>query len=93
MVIQSVAGMAEINGLRALTANTSGTTITVAISSTTFGAYTSGGSVQTQPITGESVTGGCEFDIPCRFDSEFNVQALESGYRDASLQLVEKLNP
>lgn len=93
VAFSGVVGMTQINGLRALITATSGTTITVAINSTAFTTYTSGGSVQTQPITGEAVTGGCEFDIPCRFDSEFNVQALEAGYRDASLQLVEKLNP
>ena len=93
VVFSGVVGMTQINNLRALITGTSGTTITVAINSTAFTAWSSGGTVQTQPIAGEAITGGCEFDIPCRFDSEFNVQALESGYRDATLQLVEKLNP
>jgi len=93
VVFSGVVGMTQINNLRALITNTSGTTITAAINSTAFTAWASGGTVQTQPVAGEAITGGCEFDIPCRFDSEFNVQALESGYRDASLQLVEKLNP
>lgn len=93
VVFSGVVGMTQINNLRALITSTSGTTITVAINSTAFTAWSSGGTVQTQPIAGEAITGGCEFDIPCRFDSSFNVQALEAGYRDASLQLVELLNP
>lgn len=93
VVISGVTGMTQINGVRALVVGTTGTTITLALNTLAFSAYTSAGTVQTQPIAGEAITGGCEFDIPCRFDSEFNVQALESGYRDATLQLVEKLNP
>jgi hypothetical protein len=93
VVLSGIVGMTEANGLRALIVSTTGTTITLALNTLTFTAYSSGGTVQTQPIAGEAITGGCEFDIPCRFDSEFNVQALESGYRDATLQLVEKLNP
>ena len=93
VVFSGVVGMTQINNLRALVTATSGTTITVAINSTDFTAYASAGTVQTQPIAGEAITGGCEFDIPCNFDSAFNVQALEAGYRDATLQLVENLNP
>lgn len=93
VVITGVVGMTQINGLRAVIVAVSGTTITVAINSTAFSAWISGGVVQTRPISGELVTGGCEFDIPCRFDSAFSVQALEAGLRDTSLQLVEILNP
>ena len=94
VAISGAAGMTQINGLRALITATSGSTITVAINSTAFSAYTSGGTVQTNPISGEVVTGGCEFDIPCAFDSSFSVSAIEGGYREVSGQrLVELLNP
>lgn len=93
-VVSGVSGMTQINGIRALVTAISGTSITLAINSTAFSTYTSGGTVQTQPVAGESVTGGCEFDIPCAFDSAFSVAALEAGYREiAGQRLVELLNP
>nr|WP_298117450.1 DUF2460 domain-containing protein [uncultured Pseudomonas sp.] len=95
VAISDVAGMTQINGLRALvTAKPDSTHITVAINSSGFSAYTSGGAVQTQPIAGESVTGGCEFDIPCAFDSKLGVDAIDFKNRDVSgLRVVEILNP
>lgn len=95
VVIIGVSGMTQINGLRALvTAKPDSTHITVAINSSGFSAYTSGGTVQTHPIAGEAVTGGCEFDIPCAFDSAFSVTGLQNGFREVSSQrLVEILNP
>lgn len=94
VAFQSVAGMTQINGLRALITATSGTTITVAINSTAFTTYTSGGSVQTQPITGEDVTGGCEFDIPCRFDAD--LRGIFSNWNTinaSGIRILELLNP
>lgn len=96
VVLTGVLGMTQINGLRALVTAVTGTTITVAINSTAFSTYTSGGTVQTRPLnTGaDIVTGGCEFDIPVAFDSNFNVQALSADVGQASgLTLVELLNP
>ena len=69
-------------------------TITVAINSSVFSAYVSGGTVQTKPIAGEEVTGGCEFDVPCAFDSTFQVTALDPRHREVSgLRLIELLDP
>jgi uncharacterized protein (TIGR02217 family) len=97
VVITGVAGMTQINGRRGLiTAKPDSTHITVAINSTAFTAYTSGGTVQTLPLdTGaDLVTAGCEFDIPVAFDSAFSSSALGNGVFDASgLRLVEILNP
>lgn len=95
VAISGVVGMTQINGLRALvTAKPTTTSITVAINSTAFGTYTSGGTVQTQPIAGEVVAGGCQFDIPCAFDSNFSVDAIDSRNREVSgLRLVELLDP
>lgn len=95
VVISDVFGMTQINGIRALiTAKPSSTEITVAIDSTLFSTYVSGGTVQTRPIAGEVVAGGCEFDIPCAFDSAFSVSALDAYNRDISgLRLVELLDP
>lgn len=97
VVISGVVGMTQINGLRALiTAKPSSTTITLAINSTGFTSYASGGTVQTQPLnTGtDLVTGGCEFDIPCAFASTFSVTGLEAGFREVSGQKLEEiLNP
>lgn len=95
VVISGVVGMTQINNLRALvTAKPSATEITVDINSTAFSAYVSGGTVQTRPIAGEVVAGGCEFDIPVRFDSAFSVNALDQYNREISgLRLMELLDP
>ncbi|MGB7387688.1 MAG: DUF2460 domain-containing protein [Pseudomonas neustonica] len=94
VVVTGVAGMTEINDQRALVTARTSTTITLAIDSTTFSDYASGGTVQTQPITGEVVAGGCQFDIPCAFDSNFSVDALDSRNREVSgLRLIELLDP
>lgn len=89
-----VVGMTEINGLRGLITAIGATDITVAINSTSFTAYTSGGTVNTNPQTGETVYGGCEFDIPCRFNSRIDVTALAPGVRESSqIEIIELLNP
>ncbi|MCY1186887.1 hypothetical protein D9M73_278000 [compost metagenome] len=52
--------------------------------------------MQTHPLdTGlDIITGGCEFDTPVAFDSNFSSQALGRGIFDVSgLRLVEILNP
>lgn len=89
-----VVGMTEINGQRGLITAIGATDITVAINSTAFTAYTSGGTVNTNPQTGETVYGGCEFDIPCRFNSRIDVTALAPGVRESSqIEIIELLNP
>ena len=95
VVFQAVAGMTQINGVRALITGTSGTTITVAINSTAYGTYTSGGTVQTNPITGEVVTAGFEFDLPMRFDSDLSglTYATFDTLSTGGINLVEILNP
>jgi hypothetical protein len=92
--ISGVSGMTQINGLRAFITVTAATTITVAINSTAFTAYTSGGNVNTTPQTGETVYGGCEYDIPARFNSRIDVTSLAPGIRESSqIEIIELLNP
>lgn len=90
-----VLGMTQINGLRALITAISGTTITVAINSTGFSTHTSGGTVQTNPLTGEAVTAGFEFDLPMRFDSDLSglTYATFDTLSTGGINLVEILNP
>lgn len=89
-----VVGMTEINGLRGTITGTSATEITVAINSTAFTTYGSAGTVNTNPQTGEVVYGGCEFDIPCRFNSRIDVTSLAPGVRESSqIEIIEILNP
>ena len=89
-----VAGMTEINGLRGTITGVTATEITVAINSTAFSTYTSGGTVNTNPQAGEVVKGGCEFDIPCRFNSRIDVTALSVNMRESSqIEIIEILNP
>lgn len=97
VALKDIVGIAALNGRRALVTASSSGTFTLAINSSAMvGSYISGGTAQTQPLnTGaDIVTGGCEFDIPVAFDSNFNVQALSADVGQASgLTLVELLNP
>ena len=89
-----VVGMTQINGRRGTITAFSGTTITVDINSTTFTAYASGGTVNTRPQSGESVKGGCYFDIPARFNSRIDVRHIGASHRESgSIDLIELLNP
>ena len=69
--------------------------LTAAIEANTAALLKSGGgTVNTQPQAGETVTGGCEFDIPCRFDSSIDLVSVARGIRDTSdITIVEILNP
>ena len=96
VAFKEVLGMTQINGLRGTVSAAGASTITVSIDTTTFSAYTSGGTVQTHPLDAglDIITGGCEFDTPVAFDSKFSSQALGRGLFDvAGLRLVELLNP
>ena len=86
--------MTQINGLRALITATGASTITLAINSTAFSTYTSGGVVHTCPQSGETPTAGCEFDFPVEFTAPLPVGMDYPGYRPVdSLPLRELLNP
>lgn len=92
--ISGVVGMTQINGMRALVTARDATTITVAINSTAFSTYTSGGVVHTRPQPGESVTAGFEFDFPVRFNTTLPIGQDYPGYRAVDgVELIELLNP
>lgn len=92
--VSAVVGMTQINGLRALVTATTGTSITLAINSTTFSTWSSGGVVNTNPQTGESVTAGFEFDFPVRFNTAMPIGQDFPGYRAVDgVELIELLNP
>jgi uncharacterized protein (TIGR02217 family) len=89
-----VVGMSQINGLRGLVVALTTNTITVAIDSTTFSLYTSDGVANERPQVSETVTGGCYFDLPCRFDSALEVTSVGGDVRDTgSVDLIEVLDP
>lgn len=98
--ISGVGGMTQINGRRALITGTGATTITVAINSSAFTAFSAtspSGLVNTVPQSGETVRAGCQFDIPVRFDNDFAEQFVNKNSSDnimgANIRLVEILNP
>lgn len=92
--ISGVVGMTQINGMRALITARDTTTITVAINSTGFSSYISGGVVHTRPQAGESVTAGFEFDFPVRFNTTLPIGQDYPGYRAVDgVELIELLNP
>lgn len=92
--VSGVAGMTQINGLRALIVAAPANQITVAINSTAFSTWTSGGVVHTRPQPGESVTAGCEFDFPIHFVTPLPVGMDYPGWRPVeSLKFEELLEP
>jgi len=92
--ISGVNGMTQINGLRALITGYDATHITVAINSSAFSTYTSGGVVHTRPQSGEQVTAGYEFDFPVRFNTVLPVGQDYPGWRPVDgVRLMELLNP
>lgn len=92
--ITGVVGMVQINNQRANVINVAGNLVTVGINSSGYTAYTSGGVVNTEPQTGEVITGGCYFDIPCRFNSKIDVTAVSADLRDCGgIDLIELINP
>lgn len=92
--VSNVIGMTQINGQRALVTAIGASTITLAIDSTAFSTYVSGGVVHTRPQAGETPTAGCEFDFPVEFTSALPVGMDYPGYRPVdSLILRELLNP
>lgn len=92
--ISGVSGMTQINGLRSLITAHDATTITVAINSSAFSAWTSGGVVHTRPQTGETVTAGFEFDFPVRFNTSMPIGQDYPNHRSIDgVELIELLNP
>lgn len=92
--VSGVVGMTQINGRRALITARDATTITIAINSTGFSSYISGGVVHTRPQPGESVTAGFEFDFPVRFNTTLPIGQDYPGYRAVDgVELIELLNP
>lgn len=92
--ISGVNGMTQINGRRGTITAVGATTITVGINSTGFSAYSSGGTTNTRPQTGEEARGGCEFDIPCRFNTALDVSTLSSDWREApQIEIIELISP
>lgn len=93
--ISGVSGMVQINGRRAEILVRTASTIEVSINSASFSDWTADGVVNTQPQSGEAVYGGCEFDIPVRWNSDLtgitweNFETLGTG----NMEIVEILNP
>lgn len=89
-----VGGMTQINGLRGLVIGSTTYTATIAIDTSGFSAYTSGGTVSSAPIAGEVITAGFEFDIPVRFNTTIPVGQDFANYRSLDgIELIELLNP
>lgn len=87
---------AGVNGKRFIVSGVSGVNLTLTgLNATGFGAYTgSSGNLHTRPQAGEIVYGGCEFDIPVRFDTTVGVTQNEPNARDIQgVEMVELLNP
>jgi len=88
-----IVGTTELNNKRGtITAiNTAGDNITVSINSSAYTAWASGGTVNTRPQTGDTVKGGCEFYIPCRFNSDLDIEATDYGIRSTNPLEIKEL--
>jgi uncharacterized protein (TIGR02217 family) len=92
--VSGVVGMTQINTLRGLIMAVGATTITVSIDSTAFGPYASGGVVNTNPQSGESVTAGFRFHFPVRFKTVLPVGQDYPMHRVVDgVEFIELLNP
>lgn len=99
--ISSVSGMAEINGLRGTVQSVTATTITVDIDSSAFTAFSlaspNTAQINTRPQANETVTCGCYFDIPVRFETDLSGLSYDTKNTDdvvmgLSIRLIELLN-
>jgi uncharacterized protein (TIGR02217 family) len=90
-----IVGMIQINGLRGrITAITPGVDITIDIDTTGFTPWSSGGTMNTRPQSGETIKAGCEFDLPCRFNSRIDIQHISQNAREAgSIDIIELVTP
>lgn len=92
--ISGVAGMTQINGLRGTVVARTATQFTLNINSNGFSAYTSGGTFNTRPQSGEVVTAGFKFDLPMRFNADLGGDFSNwDTIATPSIQLIEILNP
>ena len=90
--IANVSGMTQINGKRYVVTDTGSRQIKLNVNSTGFGAYVAGGTGTQYPASSEasSVTAGCEFDVPCRFDSDvFDPVHDDFNITNAQIQITE----
>jgi uncharacterized protein (TIGR02217 family) len=46
------------------------------------------------PLISDTITAGCQFDIPCRFNSQIEVTSIDVAIRDCgSIDIIELLSP
>ena len=93
--VTGVVGMTQINNKRVTVVSTAiGGLVTINLDTTAYSNYTSGGAVNTAPQVGEVVSGGCYFDLPCRFNSKIDVAAISEGVRDCGgIDIIELIDP
>lgn len=92
--IAGVVGMTQINGKRVTILARTTSTIRVALDTTAYSDYVSGGVVNTRPQASEELKAGCYFDIPMRFDADLSGVFVANGVLSVTgVGLVEILNP
>ncbi|RLA04760.1 MAG: hypothetical protein DRQ45_00085 [Gammaproteobacteria bacterium] len=88
--ITGVVGMTQLNDNRYVVTYLNSNSYSINVNSSAFGLWTSGGSTNTIPQSGENVRAGFEFDVPVRFDSDTLEVNLESyNVQSTSVNLVE----
>jgi uncharacterized protein (TIGR02217 family) len=86
-----IAGMTQLNNIRGkISSIVSDTEFEVLINTNLFDEYTSGGQINTIPQSGEIVSAGFEFDVPCRFDADkLSIGMLHHSVGTYTIPIVE----
>lgn len=93
LYFSAVSGMTEINFQRATITNINSLDLTIDLDTTGYSAYSSGGVADLLPQDDETITGGCEFDLPVKFDSRLNFDPVSNRVISSSVSLIEIHNP
>lgn len=87
--LKDIGGMTELNGTVVTIANVTSTTFEI-VDTSSYTAYTSGGSAEYHPQSDDTLTWTGEFDVPVRFQSDtLDIQLNTSAIGTTSVMLEE----
>lgn len=83
--LAGVAGMTQVNGVVFTIAGVTATTFQLGVNTTSYGAYTSGGTAAKYAQPADALTWAGEFDVPVRFDTDELLAGLDDKSASGSL--------
>jgi len=88
--IKSVVGMTEVNDTVFTISGVTATTFSIGVDTTSYTAYTSGGSAEKHVQSTDSLTWTGEFDVPVRFDVDgLDIELQQDDWGGTSIPIVE----